>query len=104
MGRGSKSQRLTIATGAIAVGLLGLAARADWALSAGSPRERWQRAQGTQGKTQKLKNPLNDLLEEARAAIEKNDYEAAIPPLQKFLAEQPVWHTRTSSLRMRIQL
>ncbi len=48
-----------------------------------------QQAQGTQGKSQKLKNPLNDLLEEAQAAMDKNDYEAAIPPLQKFLLEQP---------------
>ena len=89
MGRGSKSQRLTIATGAVAVGLLGLAVRVDCAVSAESLRQRWQQAQSTQGKTQKLKNPLNDLLEEARAAIDKNDYDAAIPPLQKFLAEQP---------------
>src|SRR5208283_3619149 len=89
MGRGSKSQELTIASGAIAVGLLSLVVRADFALGAESPRERWQQAQTAQGKTQKLKNPLNDLLEEAQAAMDKNDYEAAIPPLQKFLAEQP---------------
>jgi Flp pilus assembly protein TadD len=38
---------------------------------------------------QKLRNPLNDLLDEAQAAIDKNDYNAAIPPLQKFIAEQP---------------
>jgi len=42
-----------------------------------------------QGKTQKLRNPLNDLLDEAQAALDKNDYVAAIPPLQKFLAEKP---------------
>jgi Flp pilus assembly protein TadD len=41
------------------------------------------------GATQKLRNPLNDLLEEAQAALDKNDYAAAIPPLQKFLAEKP---------------
>src|SRR5436305_587158 len=40
-------------------------------------------------KTKKLPNPLNDLLDEAQAAIDKNDFEAAIPPLQKFLAEKP---------------
>src|SRR5271169_784884 len=39
--------------------------------------------------TQKLRNPLNDLLDEAQAALDKNDYEAAIVPLQKFLAEKP---------------
>jgi len=42
-----------------------------------------------QGKTQKLRNPLNDLLDEAQAALDKNDYAAAIPPLQKFLSEKP---------------
>jgi len=40
-------------------------------------------------KTQKLKNPLNDLLDEAQADIDKNNFEAAISPLQKFIAEQP---------------
>jgi tetratricopeptide (TPR) repeat protein len=38
---------------------------------------------------QRLRNPLNDLLDEAQAALDKNDYNAAIPPLQKFIAEQP---------------
>jgi len=42
-----------------------------------------------QGSTQKLRNPLNDLLDEAQAALDKDDYAAAIPPLQKFIAEKP---------------
>jgi Flp pilus assembly protein TadD len=42
-----------------------------------------------QSRTQKLRNPLNDLLDEAQRDIDKNDFEAAILPLQKFLAEQP---------------
>ena len=42
-----------------------------------------------QAKTQKIRNPLNDLLDEAQAAMDKNDYAAAIPPLQKFIAEKP---------------
>jgi Flp pilus assembly protein TadD len=42
-----------------------------------------------QGKTQKLRNPLNDLLDEAQAALDKNDYAAAVTALQKFLAEKP---------------
>lgn len=46
-------------------------------------------AQASAGSTQKLKNPLNDLLDEAQAALDKNDFQAAIEPLQKFLAEQP---------------
>jgi len=43
----------------------------------------------SQPTTQKLRNPLNDLLDEAQAALDRNDYEAAIPPLQKFIAEKP---------------
>jgi len=43
----------------------------------------------TQSKSQKLANPLNDLLDEAQRDIDKNDFEAAIPPLQKVLAEKP---------------
>lgn len=43
----------------------------------------------SQTKTQKLHNPLNDLLDAAQAALDKNDFEAAISPLQKFLAEKP---------------
>jgi Flp pilus assembly protein TadD len=51
-------------------------------------------AQGQQGKpsqpkTQKLANPLNDLLNDAQAALDKNDFAGAIAPLQKFLAEKP---------------
>ena len=42
-----------------------------------------------QSKTQKLSNPLNDLLDEAQHDIDKNDFESAIPPLQKVLTEQP---------------
>jgi len=43
----------------------------------------------SQGKSQKLRNPLNDLLDEAQAALDKNDYASAVPPLQKFIAEKP---------------
>jgi tetratricopeptide (TPR) repeat protein len=42
-----------------------------------------------QASTQKVRNPLNDLLDEAQAELDKNDYSAAIPPLQKFIAEKP---------------
>lgn len=89
MGRGSKSQRLTIASSVVAVGLLSLALRVDCAAGVESPRVWWKQPQTAQGRTQKLKNPLNDLLEEAQAAMDKNDYDAAIPALQKFLAQQP---------------
>jgi Flp pilus assembly protein TadD len=43
----------------------------------------------SQASTQKVRNPLNDLLDEAQAALDKNDYGAAVPPLQKFIAEKP---------------
>src|SRR5215469_1017166 len=43
----------------------------------------------SQSKPQKVRNPLNDLLDEAQAALDKNDYQAALVPLQKFVAEKP---------------
>jgi tetratricopeptide (TPR) repeat protein len=42
-----------------------------------------------QTRTQKLANPLNDLLDEAQHDIDTNQFEAALTPLQKFLAEKP---------------
>jgi Flp pilus assembly protein TadD len=42
-----------------------------------------------QSKTHKLANPLNDLLAEAQQDIDKNNFEAAITPLQKVIADQP---------------
>jgi Flp pilus assembly protein TadD len=46
-------------------------------------------SKSSQAKPQKVQNPLNDLLDEAQAALDKNNFEAAILPLQKFLAEKP---------------
>jgi len=40
-------------------------------------------------KSQKLANPLNDLLDEAKRDIDKNEFEAALAPLQKVIAEEP---------------
>ena len=40
-------------------------------------------------KTEKLVNPLNDLLDEAQRDIDRKQFEAAIAPLQKVLADQP---------------
>src|SRR5437867_3670034 len=40
-------------------------------------------------KTQKISNPLNDLLDEAKRAIDANNFAAAVAPLQKVIAEQP---------------
>jgi Flp pilus assembly protein TadD len=47
-----------------------------------------QKAPG-QSKSQKVSNPLNDLLGEAQRDIDKNDFEAAVAPLQKVIADQP---------------
>ncbi|HEY2461517.1 MAG TPA: tetratricopeptide repeat protein [Candidatus Acidoferrum sp.] len=41
------------------------------------------------GKTQKLANPLNELLDEAQHDIDTNNFESAIAPLQKFIAQEP---------------
>jgi Tfp pilus assembly protein PilF len=53
------------------------------------PTPESQSTSPVQSQKQKLSNPLNDLLDEAQRDIDKNDFEAAIPPLQKFLAEKP---------------
>src|SRR5215470_12209687 len=42
----------------------------------------------SQGTRRSVSNPLNELLEQARAAIDHNDFQAAIDPLKKFLAER----------------
>jgi len=45
--------------------------------------------QQTQSRQQKVANPLNDLLDEAQRNIDANNFEGALPPLQKFIAEKP---------------
>jgi len=42
-----------------------------------------------QSKIQKVANPLNDLLDEAQRDIDNKNFEAAIVPLQKVIADQP---------------
>src|SRR5438309_11576203 len=43
----------------------------------------------TQSRIQKVANPLNDLLEEAQRDINNSNFEAAVSPLQKVIADQP---------------
>ena len=43
----------------------------------------------SQTRTQKVANPLNDLLAEAQHDIDVNQFEAAITPLQKIIMERP---------------
>jgi Flp pilus assembly protein TadD len=45
--------------------------------------------QSTQARPQKIANPLNDLLDEAQRDVDANNFEAAITPLQKLIAEKP---------------
>jgi tetratricopeptide (TPR) repeat protein len=54
-----------------------------------APQAQDPQSKSPQPKTQKLANPLNDLLNDAQAALDKNDFAAAIAPLQQFLAEKP---------------
>jgi Flp pilus assembly protein TadD len=42
-----------------------------------------------QSRSQKLANPLSDLLDEARRDMDSNNFAAAVSPLQKVIAEQP---------------
>src|SRR6266581_5137825 len=54
---------------------------------AGTPSSRPKPS--VQSRVQKVANPLNDLLEDAQRNIDKGNFEAAIAPLQKVIAEQP---------------
>jgi tetratricopeptide (TPR) repeat protein len=56
---------------------------------ASTPPAQSTSAKSSQTRTQKLANPLNDLLDEAQHDIDSNQFEAALVPLQKFLAEKP---------------
>src|SRR6202790_2632340 len=58
-------------------------------LQAQSPAPQSPSAKSPASKSQKIANPLNDLLDEARRAIDANHFEAAIAPLQKVIADQP---------------
>jgi Flp pilus assembly protein TadD len=51
--------------------------------------EKKSAAPGTQTKKQKVANPLNDLLDEAKKEIDGEKFEAAIVPLQKVISEEP---------------
>jgi Flp pilus assembly protein TadD len=47
-----------------------------------------QAAPSGKGSKQKVPNPLNELLDEARRDIDQQDFAAAVAPLQRFLAEK----------------
>jgi len=48
-----------------------------------------QAKSASQGTTKKVANPLNDYLDEAQRHIDKSEFEAAVAPLQKVIADQP---------------
>lgn len=59
-------------------------------IQSGSPPQASPAAKGQpQSRQQKIANPLNDLLDEAQQNIDSNNFEAAIAPLQKFIAAKP---------------
>src|SRR5271154_2942866 len=68
---------------------------ATWCVSPGVLSEAAARSQdptparNPQTRTEKIVNPLNDLLDEAQRDIDKKDFAAAIEPLQKVIAEEP---------------
>jgi tetratricopeptide (TPR) repeat protein len=59
------------------------------AVSAASFASAQAKSAQPQSRTQKLANPLNDLLDEAQKDIDNNQFEAALTPLQKFIAQEP---------------
>ncbi len=54
-----------------------------------APQSPSQTKPAGQSKVQKLANPLNELIDEAQRDIDQKQFEAAIAPLQKVLAEEP---------------
>jgi Flp pilus assembly protein TadD len=75
--------------------IAGLLVLAIWCVSPGIFGEVAARLQNPapsrnpQTRTEKIVNPLNDLLDEAQRDIDKKDFAAAIEPLQKVIAEEP---------------
>jgi len=78
----------------MAAGILGCGLCASGALRAAAGAPQGNQAVGKQktdttSKSQKVVNPLNDLLAEAQRDVEKSDFAGAIAPLQKVIADQP---------------
>jgi tetratricopeptide (TPR) repeat protein len=75
-------------TGAQHVLPIGAAQLDAFAQSSSTPPSRAKSA-APQSRKETIHNPLNDYLDEAQRDIDKNDFTAAITPLQKFIAEKP---------------
>jgi Flp pilus assembly protein TadD len=81
----SGALRAPLCLTAIAVALQGMCALCATTTAFGQSSAKQQ----PQPRPQKIANPLNDLLDEAQRDIDANNFEAAIAPLQKFIAEKP---------------
>lgn len=66
-----------------------LGARALAAGEAQAPKAQAPAQKQPRPKAQTVRNPLNELLDEAQHAIDQNQFAAAVAPLQKFIAEEP---------------
>jgi Flp pilus assembly protein TadD len=89
---GEKLSNLTVRSCNIAIlWLLLTLAVCPQALSGASPVPQNPPAHNSQtsSRTQKVSNPLNDLLDEAQKDIDKSDFAAAIDPLQKVITAEP---------------
>jgi Flp pilus assembly protein TadD len=80
----SRRRRFALLVFAVANGLF-LSNRSH----AAAPTQAASGAKPGQSKSTKIANPLNDLLNDAQHAIDTSNFEGAIPPLQKFIAEKP---------------
>ena len=79
--------QILLCSGFFVVGAQHAAALQNTQAPAGTPSSKPKTS--VQSKVQKVANPLNDLLDEAQHDIDESNFEAAIEPLQKVIAEQP---------------
>lgn len=82
--RGSRQGSAPATALPIALGVF-LLLTSPWARALQNPARNSQ----TSTRTEKIVNPLNDLLDEAQRDIDKNEFAAAIDPLRKVIAAEP---------------
>jgi Flp pilus assembly protein TadD len=68
---------------------LAVVTQAALCLGGERPSQVTPQSKGDVQSRQRVANPLNDLLDEAQRDIDANNFEAALAPLQKFIAEKP---------------
>ena len=79
----------SIAVGILSCGLCASGAQTATARAPQGNQSASKQKADTISKSQKVANPLNDLLAEAQRDVEKGDFEGAIAPLQRVIADQP---------------